>query len=105
MGQVTPDKMVDHLVDHVGLERDGATAEVRRYLRGGYGPLYQCGYLVGALQIWRLREELDVGRKSTERAFHDALLAQGPIPVELARAALTKAPLKRDFAASWRFGN
>jgi uncharacterized protein (DUF885 family) len=103
LGDMTPDEMVTYLVDEVGLERDGATAEVRRYLRGGYGPLYQCGYLVGALQLWRLREELDVGRKVTERAFHDALLSQGPIPIELVRAALTGTPLPRDFAAGWRF--
>jgi uncharacterized protein (DUF885 family) len=105
LGEMSPEKMVDHLVDEVGLERDGATSEVRRYLRGGYGPLYQCGYLVGALQIWRLREELDVGRKMTERAFHDGLLAQGSIPVELARAVLSKATLGRDLVASWRFAD
>jgi hypothetical protein len=105
LGEMTPEKMVDYLVDEVGLEKDGATAEVRRYVRGGYGPLYQCGYLVGALQIWKLREELGVGEKMTERAFHDALLAEGPIPVELARASLTKAPLGRDTVAGWRFGD
>jgi uncharacterized protein (DUF885 family) len=46
---------------------------------------------------------LDIGRKMTERAFHDALLSQGPIPIELVRAALTRTPLKRDFTAYWRF--
>ena len=78
LGEMAPEKMVDYLVDEVGLERDGATSEVRRYLRGGYGPLYQCGYLVGALQIWRLREELgrrrqdDGPRVSTTRCSRKA---------------------------------
>jgi hypothetical protein len=105
LGDMAPPAMVDFLVDQVGLERDGARAEVRRYLRGGYGPLYQCGYLVGALQIWRLREEMNVGKAVSERAFHDALLSEGPIPVELARMALSKQVITRDTKASWRFGN
>jgi uncharacterized protein (DUF885 family) len=105
LGEMAPEKMVDYLVDEVGLERDGATSEVRRYLRGGYGPLYQCGYLIGALQIQRLREELGVGARMQDRDFHDALLAQGAIPVEFARAALTKTKLGRDFVAAWRFAD
>jgi uncharacterized protein (DUF885 family) len=105
LGQMEPAKMVDYLVDEVGLERDGATSEVRRYVRGGYGPLYQCGYLIGAIQIQKLREELEVGRKLTEREFHDALLAHGSIPVEMTRAALAKVPLTRDFVAAWRFAD
>lgn len=107
LGEMTPERMVAYLVDEVGLEKDGATAEVRRYVRGGYGPLYQCGYLIGAIQIRKLGEELGVGKpgRMTDRQFHDALLAQGPIPVELARAALTNATVGRDMVAGWRFGD
>jgi hypothetical protein len=39
------------------------------------------------------------------RDFHDAVLAQNAIPIELIRAALTKNPPARDWLPSWRFAN
>ena len=39
----------------------------------------------------------------TDRAFHDAILEQNSIPVELIRASLTRQPLTRDFKTTWRF--
>ena len=49
---------IDLLVDRVGHERRNATAEVRRSVAGGYGPLYQCAYLIGGMQFRALRKEL-----------------------------------------------
>jgi len=90
-------------VERVGHERDNATAEVRRYVGGSYGPLYQCAYMVGGLQLWALRRELvDTGRM-TDKAFHDAVLAAGPIPIEMIRALLTGEAPARDHVARWRF--
>jgi uncharacterized protein (DUF885 family) len=53
-----PAEMVDFLVKRVGHEVDGATAEVRRYIGGDYGPLYQAAYMLGGLQIRALYKEL-----------------------------------------------
>jgi hypothetical protein len=39
----------------------------------------------------------------TDREFHDAVLTQGRIPVEMIRAALTRQELRRDFKSGWRF--
>jgi len=103
LGEMTPDEMIDFLVDRVGHERDGATAEVRRYISGGYGPLYQCAYMIGGLQLRALHEELVGGGTMSDREFHDAVLRQNSIPVEMIRAALTDAPLSRDYRASWKF--
>lgn len=106
LGEMTPDEMIDLLVERVGHERDGATAEVRRYIGDGYSPLYQCGYLIGGLQIHALRDELRVGEPDsdwTERRFHDALLQQNTLPIELVRAALLETELPLDHEASWRF--
>jgi hypothetical protein len=109
LGQMQPQEMVDFLVDRVGHERAGATSEVRRYIGGDYGPLYQCAYMVGGLQLRALHEELVAGSgagragRLTERRFHDAVLEQNGIPVELIRAALTGAPLTRDWKPAWRF--
>ena len=106
-----PQEMIDFLVDRVGHEKAGATSEVRRYIGGDYGPLYQCAYMVGGLQLRALHDELvgasgggaATGGRMTERQFHDAVLEQNSIPVEMIRAALTDARLTRDWKPSWRF--
>ena len=49
--QMTPQECIDFLVDRVGHERENATAEVRRSFNGDYGPLYQCAYMLGAIQF------------------------------------------------------
>jgi uncharacterized protein (DUF885 family) len=103
LGQMTPQEMVDFLVDRVGHERHGATGEVRRFIGGGYGPLYQCGYMIGALQLRALRKELVDTGKMTDRQFHDTILTYGPIPVELVRVGMLGLPLTRDYEPRWRF--
>jgi len=102
-GRMTPEEMIDFLVERVGHERDNATAEVRRYVGGSYGPLYQCAYMVGGLQLRALRHELVDGGRMSDREFHDAVLQAGPIPIEMIRALLTGEAPARDHAASWRF--
>ena len=102
---MTPQEAIDFLVDRVGHERNNATAEVRRSFNGDYSPLYQCAYMLGGMQIRALRKELVESGKMTDRQFHDAVLKQNAIPIELIRAALTSEPLKRDAAASWRFAD
>jgi hypothetical protein len=103
LGKMTPQECIDFLVDKVGHERENATAEVRRSFQGGYPPLYQAGYLVGAKQFWALRQELVTSGKMTEKAFHDAILKEGIMPVEMVRAAITDQKLSREFHPSWKF--
>ena len=43
LGQMTPQEMVDFLVDRVGHERFGATSEVRRFIGGGLSPPFPAG--------------------------------------------------------------
>ncbi len=105
LGNWTPEQCVDLLVDKVGHERDNALAEVRRSFSGDYGPLYQMAYMMGGLQFHQLHRDLVDTRKMTDRQFHDAILKEGPIPVEMVRAILTKQKLTRDFATNWRYYN
>ena len=72
--KMTPQQCIDFLVERVGHERDNATAEVRRSVSGGYGPLYQCAYMLGALQLRGLRKELVDSGAMTNRQFNDAVL-------------------------------
>ena len=103
--QMTPQQCIDLLVDRVGHEVDNATAEVRRSFAGNYGPLYQCAYMLGGLQFYALHRELVDSGKMTNRAFHDTILKENRIPVEMVRAILTRQKLTRDYTANWKFYN
>lgn len=108
LGQMTPQEMIDFLVDRVGHEKSGATAEVRRYIAGDYSPLYQCAYMLGGIQIRTMHRELvesgEEGRM-TNREFNDAVLGQNSIPIELMRAGLKGEKLPKDWKPGWRFGD
>ena len=93
---------VDFLVNRVGHERENAVGEVRRSFESTYSPLYQAGYMLGALQLRALYHELVDGGKMTPRGFHDAVLQENSIPIEMV-ASLTKQPLTRDYKTNWRF--
>jgi len=103
LGTMTPQQSVDFLVDRVGHERDNAMAEVRRSFAGDYGPLYQIAYMIGGLQFYRLHKDMVDSGKMTDIEFHDSMLQNGPIPVELVRAILTRAKLSPVFVAEWKF--
>ncbi|MGX5819504.1 DUF885 family protein [Chitinophaga lutea] len=101
--QWTPQQCIDFLVNRVNHERANAEGEVRRSFTGGYGPLYQIAYMIGGLQFEALKKELVNSKKMTYRAFHDAVLHENSMPVEMLRAILLKQPLNKDFKSSWRF--
>lgn len=102
--KMTAQECIDFLVDRVGHERDNAAGEVRRSFESdGYGPLYQAAYLLGGLQIRALHKEFVESGKMTNRAFHDRILEENSIPIEMVRASLTGVPLTRGFKSSWRF--
>jgi uncharacterized protein (DUF885 family) len=103
LGRWTPQQCVQSLVDNVGFEPDNATAEVRRSFDGSVGPLYQSAYLLGALQFRALHRELVDSKKMTDLEFHDAILHENSMPIELLRAYLEHQTLTRDFAATWKF--
>jgi uncharacterized protein (DUF885 family) len=103
LGQMQPKEMVDFLVDRVGHERFGATSEVRRFIEGNYSPLYQCGYMIGGLQLNALRKEIVGSGKMSDKQFNDTVLTYNTMPVELIRAGMLNLPLARDTKSSWRF--
>ena len=103
LGKWTPQECIDFLVKRVGHEPANATAEVRRSFAGYYGPMYQAAYLLGGLQIRSLHKEVVGTGKMTERAFHDAIMQGGSMPIEMVRALVTEPPLSREFTPQWKF--
>jgi uncharacterized protein (DUF885 family) len=103
LGKLTPEQAVDMLIQRVGHEPDNARAEVRRSFNGDYPPLYQAGYMIGALQLRALKRELVDGGAMSLLQFHDSVLQGGVMPIELVRARLRQDKIGRDFKAGWRF--
>ncbi len=103
LGKWTPQQCIDFLVERVGHDRHTATGEVRRSFNGDYSPLYQVGYMMGAIQLRSLYADVVKTGKMTERDFHDSILKGGVMPIEMVRAHVTGTKLPRDYVSSWKF--
>lgn len=101
--EMTPQECIDFLVNEVGHEQANAEAEVRRSFTQRYDPLYQLAYMIGGIQFQALRAELVDSGKMTFRVFHDKIMQQNNIPVELLRAVLLEQDVKKNFKSTWRF--
>ena len=105
LGKWTPQQCIDFLVDRVGHERANAEGEVRRSFTGAYGPLYQIAYMIGGLEFMALKRELVDTKKMTPKQYHDAILKENRMPIEMLRAILTNQTVGRDYIPSWKFYN
>ena len=101
--KMTAAECVQFLVERVGFEHANAEGEVRRSFNGSYPPIYQCAYMLGALQFYALHKELVGSGKMTNRAFHDGVYREGNMPVEMLRLALNGQKVARDYRTSWKF--
>ena len=92
------------LVDRVNHERANAEGEVRRSFVGGYSPLYQVGYMIGGLQFMALKNEMTANNKMSLKEFHDLVLQQNSMPVEIIRNLQLNLPIKQQYKAEcWKF--
>tara|TARA_R110002049_G_scaffold38978_6_gene120451 strand:- start:46035 stop:47693 length:1659 start_codon:yes stop_codon:yes gene_type:complete len=103
LGDMTPQQCIDMLVNEVGHEYANAEAEVRRSFATSYTPpLYQMAYMTGGLQFYALRNEM-LAKGWTEKQFHDRVLKENMMPIELLRSLLQELPLNKDYKTSWKF--
>jgi uncharacterized protein (DUF885 family) len=65
---------------HTGMPESDVVAEIERYI---VNPGQACGYKLGQLEILRLRERARerLGPRFDLRAFHDAVLGGGSLPL------------------------
>lgn len=101
--KMTPQECIDFLVDRVGHERANAEAEVRRSFEGRYGPLYQIAYMIGGLQFYALKQELEQRPGFSEKEFHDTILRNNSIPVEIIRLIFQDETLDKAYTTQWKF--
>jgi uncharacterized protein (DUF885 family) len=85
-GKMTFDEAVDMLMKEAGMSKEGAIAEVRRYT---LTPGYPLSYLLGKHMILQLRDEIKkrMGKRFSEKFFHDTITANGELPIALLREA------------------
>ncbi|MFI1773481.1 DUF885 family protein [Thalassobellus citreus] len=103
LGEMTPQQCIDMLVNEVGHEYANAEAEVRRSFATSYTPpLYQMAYMTGGLQFFALRNEM-LAKGWTEKQFHDRVMQENMMPVELLRSLLQDLPLKKNYKTNWKF--
>lgn len=88
LGKMSPQQAKAFLMDEVMLSEPMATQEVDRYSfwMPGQAPSYYYGLM--KLQSLRAETEILLGDKFDQRAFHDFILAQGLLPLDLLRQAV-----------------
>jgi uncharacterized protein (DUF885 family) len=75
-------QMVDFFRQHTAMDEPNIQTEVDRYIAW---PAQALAYKLGQMKIVELRERAwdSLGDKFDRRAFHDAVLADGPLPLEV----------------------
>ncbi len=83
-GEMIFDEAVDMLMKEAGMSKEGAVAEVRRYT---LTPGYPLSYLIGKHLILKLRDDVKnkMGKRWSEKFFHDTIAANGELPIYLLR--------------------
>ncbi len=78
----TRQQMVDYFHEHTAMDDENINTEVDRYIAW---PAQALSYKMGQMKILELREraQRNLGAKFDLRAFHDAVLDQGPLPLDL----------------------
>ena len=78
----TRDRAIKYMLDHSGMGRTDATAEIERYIAI---PSQATAYKVGALTIQRLRDKakVELGDRFDIREFHAQVLNTGALPLQI----------------------
>ena len=83
----TRQQMVDYFHEHTAMDDENINTEVDRYIAW---PAQALSYKMGQMKILELRAraQKELGKKFDIRAFHDAILDQGPLPLDLLEAKI-----------------
>jgi uncharacterized protein (DUF885 family) len=83
----TRQQMVNFFHEHTAMDDENINTEVDRYIAW---PAQALSYKMGQMKILELRQraQKELGAKFDLRAFHDAVLDQGPLPLDLLEAKI-----------------
>ena len=85
----TRQQMIDFFHEHTAMDDQNIETEVDRYIAW---PGQALSYKMGQMKILELRDraQRELGSKFDVRAFHDAILDQGPLPLDLLEAKISE---------------
>jgi uncharacterized protein (DUF885 family) len=85
----TRQQMVDYFHEHTAMDDENINTEVDRYIAW---PAQALSYKMGQMKILELRARAQkkLGPKFDIRAFHDAVLDQGPLPLDVLEAKINR---------------
>jgi uncharacterized protein (DUF885 family) len=85
----TRQQMVDYFHEHTAMDDENINTEVDRYIAW---PAQALSYKMGQMKILELRAraQQQLGQKFDLRAFHDAVLDQGPLPLDVLDAEINE---------------
>ena len=80
--------MIAYFHDHTAMDEQNIQTEVDRYISW---PAQALSYKLGQMKIVELREraQRQLGSKFDIRAFHDAILDSGPLPLDILDQKIT----------------
>ncbi|MEY2484024.1 MAG: hypothetical protein QOK24_2552 [Verrucomicrobiota bacterium] len=80
---------IDFMREKTGMPEKEVTAEIERYI---VNPGQACAYKVGMLKIQELRTraQTELGTKFDQREFHDVVLKNGALPLEILEEQVTE---------------
>ncbi len=78
----TRQQAINYMMENTGMGQKEVTAEIERYI---VNPGQACAYKIGMLKIQELRTraEKELGPKFDQREFHDVVLKNGALPLEI----------------------
>ena len=88
------EQAITYMRDKTGMGEKEVTAEIERYI---VNPGQACAYKVGMLKIQELRTraQTELGEKFDQREFHEVVLQNGAMPLEILEGQVT-AYIKRE---------
>ncbi|MBX6326342.1 MAG: DUF885 domain-containing protein, partial [Chthoniobacterales bacterium] len=83
------EQAIAYMREKTGMGEKEVKAEVERYI---VSPGQACAYKIGMLKIQQLRAraQLELGDKFDQREFHDAVLKNGALPLEILEDQVTE---------------
>ncbi len=76
------ERAIGYMREKTGMGENQVTAEIERYI---VNPGQACAYKIGMLklQVLRMRAQTELGPKFDQREFHDTVLKNGAMPLEI----------------------
>jgi len=85
----TRQQAIDYMIQNTGMAKSDVISEIERYI---VMPGQACAYKVGMMKILELRAKAkaSLGQKFDLAAFHDVILKNGPVPLDILEELVDK---------------